>query len=32
MAPIRDELARWAPRAALVEMGYMEGYPIFDAL
>jgi L-ascorbate metabolism protein UlaG (beta-lactamase superfamily) len=32
VGPIRDELARWAPHAALVEMGYMAGYPLFDAL
>lgn len=29
-APIRQEMARWAPRAELVEMGYMEAYPIFE--
>ncbi|MDH3605207.1 MAG: MBL fold metallo-hydrolase, partial [Candidatus Tectomicrobia bacterium] len=32
VTPIRDELARWAPRTSLVEMGYMAGYPIFDSL
>ena len=32
VGPIRDELARWAPRTLLVEMGYMAGYPIFDNL
>ena len=29
-APIREEMARWAPRAELVEMGYMAAYPIFE--
>jgi hypothetical protein len=29
VTPIRTELARWAPRTDLIEMGYMEGYPIF---
>ena len=29
-APIREELARRAPRAELVEMGYMEAYAIFE--
>ena len=29
-APIREEMARWAPRTELVEMGYMEAYPIFE--
>jgi len=28
---IRDELARSVPRAELVEMGYLEGYRLFDA-
>lgn len=28
LAPIREELARKAPRVELVEMGYLEGYPI----
>jgi len=31
-APIREEMARWAPRAELVEMGYMEAYPIFEGV
>src|SRR5262245_42050446 len=30
--PIRDELARVAPRADLVEMGYLEGYRLFDGV
>jgi L-ascorbate metabolism protein UlaG (beta-lactamase superfamily) len=29
VAPIRTELARWAPKTQLIEMGYMEAYPIF---
>ena len=29
-APIREEMARRAPRTELVEMGYMEAYPIFS--
>ena len=29
VTPIRTELARWTPRTDLIEMGYMEGYPIF---
>jgi hypothetical protein len=29
IAPIRTELARWTPRTELIEMSYMEGYPIF---
>jgi len=28
-APIRVELAKWAPRTELVEMGYVQAYPIF---
>jgi L-ascorbate metabolism protein UlaG (beta-lactamase superfamily) len=28
-APIRAELAKWAPRTELVEMGYVQAYPIF---
>jgi len=28
--PIRDELARVCPRTELVEMGYLEGYRLFD--
>ncbi len=31
VAPIRLELARWVPNTRLIEMGYLEGYPIFDA-
>ena len=30
IAPIREELARWAPRVELLEMGYMGAYPIFE--
>jgi L-ascorbate metabolism protein UlaG (beta-lactamase superfamily) len=30
--PIRDELARRSPRAELVEMGYLEGYRLFDGV
>ncbi len=30
-APIREEMARRAPRTELVEMGYMEAYPVFAA-
>ena len=30
-APIREEMARRAPRTELVEMGYMEAYPVFGA-
>lgn len=26
---IRTELARWTPKTQLIEMGYMEAYPIF---
>ncbi|MGE0827283.1 MAG: MBL fold metallo-hydrolase [Candidatus Binatia bacterium] len=29
VAPIRVELARWAPRTQLVEMAYLAAYPIF---
>lgn len=29
-APIRQELARWVPRTKLLEMGYLEAYPIFE--
>ena len=29
VTPIRTELARWTPRTELIEMGYIEGYPIF---
>ena len=29
VAPIRSELARWAPRTELLEMGYLQAYPIF---
>ena len=28
-APIRAELAKWAPRTELIEMGYVQAYPIF---
>jgi len=28
IAPIRAELARWAPRTELIEMGYLQAYPI----
>ncbi|MGH9015488.1 MAG: MBL fold metallo-hydrolase [Acidimicrobiia bacterium] len=30
--PVRAELARQAPRRELVEMGYLEGYPVFKGL
>jgi L-ascorbate metabolism protein UlaG (beta-lactamase superfamily) len=30
IAPIRDELARQAPRVGLVEMGYQEAYPLLE--
>ena len=30
IAPIREELSRWAPGVELLEMGYMEAYPIFE--
>jgi hypothetical protein len=30
--PIRDELERQSPRAELVEMGYLEGYRLFDGV
>jgi L-ascorbate metabolism protein UlaG (beta-lactamase superfamily) len=29
VAPIRTELARWAPRTELIEMGYLAAQPIF---
>jgi len=29
VVPIRTELARWAPRTELVEMGYLAAHPIF---
>ena len=32
VAPIRTELARWAPRTKLIEMGYLAAYPIFEEL
>jgi len=32
VALIREGLARWAPRTTLIEMGYLEAYPIFDGL
>ena len=32
VAPIREEMSRWAPRTELVEMGYMEAYPIFEGV
>jgi len=28
--PVGDEIARQCPRAELVEMGYLEGYRLFD--
>jgi hypothetical protein len=31
-APIREELARQAPRVELLEMGYLEGYPILKGV
>jgi L-ascorbate metabolism protein UlaG (beta-lactamase superfamily) len=31
-APIRVELAKWAPRTELIEMGYLQAYPIFAEL
>jgi hypothetical protein len=31
-APIRAELAKWAPRTELLEMGYLQAYPIFADL
>jgi L-ascorbate metabolism protein UlaG (beta-lactamase superfamily) len=30
--PVRDELGRQAPRVEVVDMGYMEGYPLLKAL
>jgi L-ascorbate metabolism protein UlaG (beta-lactamase superfamily) len=30
VAPIRAELARWAPRTKLIEMGYLEASPLFN--
>lgn len=32
VAPIRDELARRAPRTELIEMGYLQAYPLFAGL
>ena len=32
VTPIRAELARSCPRAELVEMGYLEAYPLFKGL
>jgi L-ascorbate metabolism protein UlaG (beta-lactamase superfamily) len=32
IVPIRAELARWAPRTELIEMGYLQAYPIFAGL
>jgi len=32
VAPIREELARSCPRSELVEMGYLESYPLFKGL
>ena len=29
VTPIREELARQAPQVELVEMGYLEAFPIF---
>lgn len=31
VSPIRTELARWAPRTELIEMGYLTAQPIFKA-
>ncbi len=32
MKPIRDELGRQSARAELVEMGYLDGYRLFDGV
>ncbi len=32
IAPIRAEMAKWAPRTELTEMGYLGAYPIFEGL
>jgi L-ascorbate metabolism protein UlaG (beta-lactamase superfamily) len=32
VSPIRAELARWTPKTQLIEMGYMEAYPLFTRL
>jgi L-ascorbate metabolism protein UlaG (beta-lactamase superfamily) len=32
VTPIRDELSRQAPHTQLVEMGYLEGYPVLAGL
>jgi L-ascorbate metabolism protein UlaG (beta-lactamase superfamily) len=29
VAPIRTELARWAPHSQLIQMGYLASYPLF---
>jgi L-ascorbate metabolism protein UlaG (beta-lactamase superfamily) len=31
-APIRAELERWLPRTELAEIGYLDGYRVFDGL
>jgi L-ascorbate metabolism protein UlaG (beta-lactamase superfamily) len=30
LAPIRDELSRWLPHCELVELGYLDGHPVFE--
>lgn len=30
--PIREALARWTPRTTLIEMGYLQAYPLFAGL
>jgi hypothetical protein len=30
LAPIRDELSRWLPHGELVELGYLDGHPVFE--
>jgi len=32
VAPIREEVTRWAPRTELIDMGYVAAYPIFEGL
>jgi L-ascorbate metabolism protein UlaG (beta-lactamase superfamily) len=32
VGPIREEMARRAPRTALIEMGYLQAYPLFAGL
>ena len=27
--PIREELGRWLPHSELVELGYLDGHPVF---